>query len=591
LRRAGLPVIGLASLLTPFPALALVCLWVLLAAEMPGRTRVRSAIAAVVATFALNAAALTLLAVLQVPCRPRLLLAVLLLLGLLHRTLSPRLPARPLADATDLWALGFGLATFAVLAFPLLGASTGRTISLLSQTTDGGTHVAIVRAIARHLGYIQFDQPAGASPGAEHYPSAWHGNVWIASDLLLGSHPSSGSFIRLVAVAAFAGYALLSTVAANIALNLAPVAIRGRWVAALSTLSVLALGTLVGFGLFFVQLSSYTQIWGLIAVLVLIDATSADLPPKRSVALVAGCCLAVMQSWYLLAPLIGAAAVVAIEQARPPRKLLLTATLLTGLLSLFPVLTGPHGTQVDVPGPTLLPTIGGVLGLLIATGAGIGIIVTTRQHKASARALVAATVASLLTMVALVAKQGFVAGAGVTYYGAKILLSTFLLGAIAAAAAAPLALSRGAQTLRKGMGFVCCLGVACGAVSTAGWTVPPRTTMPSGYLAPATLDAIYARHPHELPRNTEIWIGDGCDRVTDMIASKWPYDTGLGWKPEIQAALNAYAISKPHDVSMIETLLRDPDVKILELYVHHECDPQAVAALLRDPKVVLLRVP
>lgn len=590
MRRPGVALAGLVLLLTPFAVISLLCWWWLVATEMPGRTWVRRGLFAVVAVFAVTAGALTGLAVLRQPCDPRVLLGLLLAVAV---PVSFRLPHRTptrVASTADRWAVGFGALTFAVLYAPFVGASTGRTMALMSQTTDGGTHVQLVTAVLRYSGYVHLIHPPGLSPDVDHYPSAWHGSVWVLSDLLLGRDPSVGALVRLVAVCAVAGYALLCATAAAVALEVGGRGLRLRRPAILMGLTSLALSTLLGFGIFLVQLASYTHIMALVALLCLVLlAEEASSEPVRSTLLVGAAGVALMQSWYLAAPLIGAVALVLIFQARPPRRLWLPVLLVSAPLGAYPVLTGPTSTQVDMPGSTLLPTLLGVLGLLGTTALGCLFVLRGRPTPAGL-ALVSAAVAALLSTCFLIAKQGFVAGSGVSYYGAKLLLTVLFLGCILGAALVGAA-AHAVDTPRRVHAVLAAGGVALGTWSTAWVALPPQVGNYDKHLFPRTLDALVAPRPEREPGPRQAWVLDGCDRVGDRVATKWLYDTSLTWTDTISRDLLDYALANKGDVSMITHRLADPAVRSVEVYVHQVCDHRALAQLATHPKVRVIRVP
>jgi hypothetical protein len=588
MRRAGVAGLGLLALATPLAVIGLVCWWLLVTWEMPGRSWVRRGLFGTVTVYAVTAAALTALAVLHQPCRPHLLVAVLIGLGFTARARAGSRDRVPVTSVADRWAVTFGAITFAVLYRPFVGASTGHTMALMSQTTDGATHFELVTAIARHAGYVHLLHPTNLSPGVDKYPTAWHGNVWVLADLLLGSHPSTGALVRLIGLLVIASFATLSTVAALGVLAASGVGDRTPPRAALAGVACLALSTLLGFGTFLLQLDSYTQIVALISVLaVTLVATDMSGSPLRGLVVLSACLIALMQSWYLLAPLLLVALVLIALDARPPAKHVLVAGVITAPFCLYPLLTGPTSGHVDESGPMVLPTILGVLGLLLATAAG-AFYLTVREPNERSRVLVGTTVASLLLLVGLVVRQGFIPHTGVSYYGAKVLLTTFLLGSVLAAAVTVRWAFDGRSW--RIAAVVCTTGLLFGTGSTAWAALPPRAAEYEGHLYPPTLDAIFSAHPHGPSRGTEVVVADGCDRVGDMVASKWLYDATLTWPPGLREALNAYADEGTGVVTALQSRLKDPSVRRLELFVHRDCDPAALTALERDPRVHVVRV-
>lgn len=590
MRRIALPAVGLMLLPTPVAALSLACWWFIVAAEMPGKTYLRRGIFAVLVVYATNASALTALAVLHRPCDPRLLLAVLLAAGLIWRLSSSGRGRVDLASSAERWALGYSVLTFVALSREFLGASLGETMAHLSPTTDAGTHFHLLVGITRARGYLQFDQPSGLAPGGQDYPTGWHGNVWILSDLLFGAAPTTSELLRLMAIAAVASYALLAGVAACVLLELRPEGTRLRPLAAAGGLAALSLAALLGFGTFLLQLASYTQILAVASVLtLLLLATDARSGPCRSLIVMTAAGITVAQSWYLLAPLLATAALVGVLSARLRPKPVAAALMISAPLWSYPILTGPRTPQVDLGGPILLPTLVGVLGLLMATSAGV---VTTARNRPTAlgRALLATTVTALIMLVGLVAMQGFQPGSGVSYYGAKVLLTALLLGAVLASSVIVNGLLRPAASPRAAAA-VAFVGLAMGSGSTASLTIPPHIANYDTHKVASTLDAIFRTHPRGTPPGTEVWVASGCDHIADMIATKWLYDATLTWTPALQEDLNDYAPTPRGDVSAIERHLREPELQTLELFVHGDCTPDELTRLSSNPKVRIERVP
>src|SRR5262249_18289260 len=142
----------------------------------------------------------------------------------------------------------------------------------------------------------------------------------------------------------------------------------------------------------------------------------------------------VCQSWYLLAPVLGLMVLASMATTRPAARTWVPLAALSAPFCAYPFATGPSGLHVDEGGPTLLPTIGGVVALLLVIG--LSVARTLRGGTPATRLLVTGTAAALLSTALLVVQQGYVPGSGVSYYGAKLLLSTFLLGAVLSSAVA-----------------------------------------------------------------------------------------------------------------------------------------------------------
>jgi hypothetical protein len=582
-------VIGLLALPTPLAVLGLVCWWLLVSSEVPGRTWARRGLLGIFVVFGINAGALTALAVLHVPCRPRLLMAVLLALALVRQARRTPRPRVPVASPADRWALAAGVLTFLALYAPFLGARSGRVMSLLSRTTDGATHVQLVTAVLRSHGYVQLIHPSGLSQGVDHYPSGWHGNAWILSDLLLGDHPSSSALRALIAACAIASFAILAALAAAVVLDLVakgvPLVLRSY----LASLSSLALITLFGVGLLLLQLGSYTQLLAICAVLAVVLLAGETASTDGPALLVAGACaVCLMQTWYLLA-LVVALPLMLLLLARRPSPLPLAGFLLvTGPLCLFPIVTGPALTHVDAPGPESLPTLVGVLGLLVATA--IGCLHAVRGGVTmQERALTAATVGSLFTLIALLLRDGSFAAGHVSYYAAKVLLSVLLIGGVAACAVIG-ARARSASSAPSAMALLAAGGLLVAAWTTRSLTLPPRVNDVS-HVDPVLLETLLSDHPQGEPQGTISLLADGCDRLLDRVGTKWLADTTLSWSPLLSTTLVNYSAEARGQVGTLEDVLTRPELLQLELYVRKPCDTTAIARLESQPKVRVIRVP
>ena len=98
-------------------------------------------------------------------------------------------------------------------------------------------------------------------------------------------------------------------------------------------------------------------------------------------------------------------------------------------------------------------------------------------------------------------------------------------------------------------------------------------------------------YPHGAPPGTEVWVADGCDRLSDLIATKWAHDIGLSWDDSFRDDLQAYADEPPGGTGAVARQLARRSVQRVVLYVEDDCDPEAVQALAADPKVLVVRVP
>lgn len=575
---------GLLALLTPAAGFAVLCWWVLVARLMPGATWFRRLCFAVVALYALNATVLSALEVLGLACDPRVLLALYLLSTLARATRSHSRRQVPFVSKAESLALGFGVLTGLVLILPFLKAGPGRTMSLLAQ--DGATHVQLTVAIARHHGYVHLLHPRGLSPTMDTYPTGWHGNVWLNGQLLLGTHLSPITMTRLVASAAVLTYTYMSTLAAVLVLELGKDGVRSR-IGSACGLTILGLATITGFVVILFQLGSYTQLFAIAALLALLLLALEPPDGMRSLLVIAACVIGLTQSWYFLAPLIVVAAAVVLRSLRPRTSHVFALVGATIPASLYPLLTGPGPHQVDAAGATLLPTLPGVIGLLAATG--IGLAAGQRESDRRHLPLVATATTALVMTVCLVVLQGFQPGSGVSYYGAKLLLTVFVFGLLLSAVLVARTV-RSSSNARLGLALFAGLGVALSTLSTASIAIAPFRRTYQGHADAAVLSAIFRDHPTGAEPGTRTWILDDCDRLRDRVGTKWLYDTSLAWTTSESDDLAEYALTAPGDVSMVERLLKDPATKSFEIYVHHACDPEALHKLAIEPKVRVIHV-
>lgn len=570
-----------------FVSLMLTCYLVSLL--MPGGTHLRRALYGAVALFATNACVLTLLSVLDQGCSPALLTAgyVLVAAGLLVGTGLPA-PCR-LYDRHDAWALGLACITASILAIPLVGSSPGEVMTLLSQTTDGGTHVQMVLGTARHGGYFTLDPVAGMREGIEAYPGGWAGNVWLLGQVGAGRELTPVGTVRLVAAVAVASYGLLVLLATRLALALADslrdALSRGQ---ELLVTALVALSTSVGFGLFFLNLNSFTQIVAIAGVLVAVLLLWEGGGPIRTHLMLAATAVVVAQTWYLLAPILAAAVLVGVNSVPAPRRFFLGLWVAIAPIAAFPVLTGPGGHQVSYRGSQLLPTLPGVLGLLLAGAVAVLTLVGRGRSEATVRLAWASTfVAALLLECALLPFRPPDVP-GTSYYAGKVLLVLFLLAGIAAAGAVV-----GETMLRWGRlpAIAIVLGLAAAAWSTSDMAIPPGLGHTQGHVKAAEIDALEKRHPDGLPHATDAWILDGCSRVGDLVASKWMYDLSLTWTAARSSALEEYVYDSTKGVTMLAERASDPSVRTIEVVVERDCQPENIARLARLPKVTVIHVP
>lgn len=579
--------LGALGLLTGPGLLTVAAIWWLAACLMPGATLVRRACYGAISLYAATASVLTVLALVDVRCSPTVLassyLAMLVLLEL-----GPCPPRRTgLLDRHDAWALGLAFVTTALIAFPLIGASPGEVMLLLSQTTDGGTHVQMVLGTAHREGYLSFQPVPGMREGMETYPGGWAGNTWIVGDLLRGGRLSAAGTVQFVAATVAATYGFLTFLAGRLSLALAH-SLRTQLDARDEGLvtALVGLSTTAGLALFFLNLNSFTQVVAIGALLLAVLLLWEESDAPRTYGVLAACAVALAQSWYLIAPILGAVVVVALARVPARRGPLVILGITVAALASFPVLTGPGGHQVTARGAQLLPTLVGLLGLLLAGGIALVRLASKRGTQSTLRLTWAAcfVTALLLECVLLPFRPDDVPGT--SYYAGKVLLVLLLLAAVAAAGSV---VGRTSARTRGSLAIV--LGLLAGTWSTHDRALPPAL----GHVPPSRhaqeLDALLARHPDGLPRDVDAWVLDGCSRVGDLIASKWMYDLSLTWTNDRATAIEDYVYDGEKSVDMLARRANEPGVRAVEVVVGRNCHPEKVAELARNPKVTVIRVP
>jgi hypothetical protein len=580
---AALALIGLAVGLS---AAAVPACLLLLVLCLPGQTLARRCLYAFVVLFAANAAVLTGLAVLGLRCSPVWVFASYIVL-LTPPALKTGAQARlPLVDRQDAWALSLAVVTAAVLLRPFLHATPGEAMALLSQTTDGANHTQLLLATQRAGGYVAFRHLPGLRHGMENYPGAWSGNAWILGRLLLGRALNPIEAVRLLGLLGVACYCLLTMLLARVALALAtslrPTSKRRE----LLIITLMASTTTVGFGLFLLNLTSYTQIVAAIAIAASLLLTTEGASDASVAVVMTAAAIAVSQTWYLLVPVHALIALVVLLQLRPRRWVVMSCLLIVIPLAAFPVVQGPGAQHSQSSGPEILPVLIGVLGLLVVTGTAIVLVLRDRPRNDVIRLATAASLVAslLLVLVFAVTQPHDVPGA--SYYTAKVLLFLLLLGATAGAGVAGSAHDYNGRILT---GTVV-LGLLCSVWSTRHATLPPRASHTAGHLDARELNAAFARHSTRLDPRTDVWIADGCDRVWDLIASKWLYDLNVDWSEGRAEALQAYVDDRDKGLDAITARASDPAVDSIEVFVRRDCQPAKIALLSQVPKVMVIRV-
>ncbi|HUR51114.1 MAG TPA: hypothetical protein VMZ11_03215 [Mycobacteriales bacterium] len=581
--------LGLLALTLGLGGLSLLAWWFVVAREMPGKSWARRAAQGLVVAMTATVVSLTGMTVSRLPCSPRVLLAALLGTALLVAVFRRKRPPVPVANRSDRWAASLAGATLVPLLVPFLGASSGQVLHLLSRTTDGGTHLQLVLALARERGYFHLTQPSGLSPGAEHYPLGWAANVWFVIESLYGSQSTLATTLQVAGLSTVLLYAVVVFLAAAIAFDCAGAFTR---TAGLAGTLVLGLALSVGFGIFLLQLNAYTLIVAALAILVGIEATRSSTPATRGAVILACTAVLAAQSWYLVAPACGAVVIAALLQVRPSRRVLLTITTVAGPFCLYPVLVGPPaGRQVGMDGPVFVPTAAGLIGLLVALLVGLAFLLRGLGggERELRRALAIATVTTLVEAALIIATDS--PAGSVNYYGAKLLLLALLLGSVASAAAVSSGLSRALSPRRASLATIAVAGMLLGAVSTHRMTVPPTSGKIHPKLDEGLLETFMERHPDGLTPTQDAWFVNGCYRLADRISTKWAYDLSLTWTDSRVLRLIDYQNADWGDVSMIAARVAEPSVDTVELYVGRDCQHDAIASLARMPKVVVVRAP
>jgi len=559
----------------------------MLATHVPAATWVRRVMHAALLLFAANTAVLTILAVADVQCSPSWLLAAYLgVLGIASLLQPPPEPAR-IADRDDVLAAGLGLLTALILLGPLLHATPGQTLAFTSQTTDGGNYAQLVLGTQKAGGYFTLPPPAGVLLGMKNYPPAWAGNAWLFGSWATSQHLSPIGSVRVVGAFGVCSYAALTMASARLALFLSRIlAARGRSRQVPPVALVAGIATF-GWGLFILNLAAYTEVMALLATTALLLVQAEDNVPTNWVIWLAAAQVEIVsQTWYVMLPVAAGVAAVAVLARRPSLRQLVATSFISAPFVLFSIATGPGASQISAGGPEMLPVLLGIVGMLAATGVAVRTLLLRRPRSDSLRLCTAtAIVLSLLLVVALVVVQPK-GTPGASYYTAKMLLAVMWLGGTAASGA-----FGGWQRLRSSQ-TIAVLGIVTCFITTAHAVLPPRAAQTNGQLRSADLDVVLSRHPGGVPRSTDIWLIDGCNRVGDLVASKWFYDLSLTWTRARAEALDAYTLDKDRSVDAVKSRAADPAVASIEVYVSpRNCQNAHIEELGLLPKVSVFHVP
>jgi hypothetical protein len=565
--------------------LAIPALWFLVAACLPMRTWARRLMHAPIVLFAGIACLFTALAVLGLPCSPPVAAAATLCVLTLFVFAGPSPLGARVADQDDLLAIGLGALTATLLVIPLVHATAGEAMTAISQNSDGGNHVQLVLGTQRTGGYLAFHHVAGMFEGMSLYPGAWSAGVWLVGRLLLGHDLSPVAAVHLLGVLGSLTYALLTTCAARLALHLrrrlapAPTRLAGQAM----TVALIAASTTFGFGVFLLHLNAYTEIVALAAIMAALLALADDIATGPAVTQVTFAVIVVAQTWYLLLPVVAAVAVTTFGVRRPGRRHTLVSIGLGAPFVLFPLLRGPGAAHVRAGGYDVLPSLMGVLALLVASGVSVTHLLRRRQGGETVRLGAASAIVGALVLVAMLVLVQPRGAIGPTYYSAKALLALLFLGATCAAASGARYRTAASCSL-----VVICLLLA--TYDTRNLALPPRTAQTHGFLDPRELDAFLARHPSALSPGTDIWVADSCSRGLDRIMSRWPYDLYLTWTPDRPEAMDAYVKEPKDSFDVIAARTHRLNVTSVEVYVGKSCQSEQLQQLAQLPKVTVIRV-
>lgn len=573
----------------------------LAAVYMPGRTSIRRLTMTIPCLVGLNAVVLTVLAVASVPVNARLLAAAYLVVGgaLPAPAVFAQRERGGVTSSADTWALGTALAIFAVFYRPFFGASLGERLALLSYSTDAANHLSFVQENLLQSGYVS----------QLNYPQAWAGNVALTIDLLIGKNASASSFISVAALLIVAMYAMLVFFAVILVLETLR-SYTGRTHPLAAGFAVVGVATSATLGSTSVLLmsASYTQSLAITALLaigcLLVTETDRNWALSAIVGLLS---IALMQTWYLLAPVLAALLLVYLATiGRRAGLFLLVASPLAGIAA-YPIVTGPTAGHLSAVGGTRFTSASVTYLLLFLTVAGI--IVLTMQKASgggSPFVLLLLVVTSLILTAVVVAVQSS-AGQAFGYYAIKLLLAVFLFGTLAGATAVAVAVDRTITRHTQdrpqappGLACVCVVGLLFGgglvaAIGTLKISLPYASGSTPRDLDGRVLDAIFAAHPTGLDPATDAWVVDSCSRRRDHIANKWIHDIFLTWNASRRATNSLYFATQPDRVDSVEMLVTraaDPTLlQRMEVYVHRDCWPDSVKRLAETPKITVIRVP
>ena len=595
--KAVIATVGLLALLAGLEPLALGALILLAAACMPAPSRAQQVAYALLLLFGVNAFVLTVLAVLGAAWNAHLIMAAYLVAcGSASAMAREKSRPKPLVGR-DIWAVVAAITALAVFFRPFFGASLGRKLALLSYSTDAGNHLSYVRTDLLVSGYDH----------ASQYPQAWAGNVGLTVDLLVGQRPSPGTFIAVAVPLILGFYGLLVFFAVSLTTTVlqdrvtAPAPRLGAGVAA----ACFCLSAIVGSSSLLLESASYTQTLALTILLAVgLLLSSPELTSSWwSLAILGFLGLGLMQTWYLLAPVLAVLLVMYLVTRRPgvSRSLLMAAPFI--VVALYPIVNGPPAVaQINAPGGAPFPGPTTVTILLLLLLLGLVLALSRRSFRRQFRVPTTLVLGSLVltTMIVLVQDA---TGSGANYYAAKLLFAALLFAAVLGAALSgryvQLLLLR-SEDKAQGRLWVSAVsagvllgGYAFAAFDSRGLSGEYATGKAPDFLDGKVLDAIFVAHPRSLPAGTEVWIADGCARGLDRLANKWTHDLypEADIDPDWPVTNIDYLKAERGDVHMLIERAASPRIKHFEVYVHRECDSGSVLTLSATPKVTVIHVP
>ena len=595
---------GLMLLLVGYGFLSLVSVVALAAGLIPAGTAVRRAMFCVPALMGATSCLLTVAAVLRISLDARVLVAfALLLLTGLRLTLNTR-SSSICCSSADRWALLAPVAAFCIIYRPYVHALPGERLALLSNTTDAGTHLALIRSSLLEGGYVTLvaGQDEKLLAGSQGYPPGLAGNLGLLLQLLVGRDPNLEAFISAAVPLLVGVYALLAWLGTwtTIAMVEAIVGGLSHSTAAL-TACTSAAAFIFGFNVLLWNTSAYAQ---LLATACVLAAVAVVLMPDTQTfatsILLALATVASVHSWYLLAPALAIPWTYHILNSSSRRRpVSVCVVLVAGAFSAFPVINGPKAAdQLNAAGGVGIPAGPGLVAFLVLSLWTTWLLTTRCKSWRSRHLLVVVLLVSLLVLAVLVGAFQLIVTGAVQYYSAKVLYSAFVAGGIVIGAGAGVLWHRRAISANSSQRRWASMAALTLLLSPAIYGVLGAPSDVRGILLgePAVnqsklLQAAVASHPRGLPDHVDAWFGDDCRRGFDRIGSKALQDLSLTWTADREQMFVAYVTRRPGAVDPFRQRAVGDPARRVEVYVRSPCHPAALAALDGVPGVVVVRVP